>query len=178
MNKKSYSLLELNTFIKRILALNFDQDIWVKAEILSLNIKKGHYYLTLIQKEEGSNEIVAQINATIWSTEVQRIKKTNQEKYSVDYPLQSKIIHEKTVETQLERGGFGFQNPTTRELSQKRLVEHYGKASGNAFVHDDIEQLVTKDFLIMYHHTKKWSLTHIAEYFGTTVTFLSSRMNS
>ena len=77
MNKKSYSLLELNTFIKRILALNFDQDIWVKAEILSLNIKKGHYYLTLIQKEEGSNEIVAQINATIWSTEVQRIKKTN-----------------------------------------------------------------------------------------------------
>ena len=68
MNKKSYSLLELNTFIKRILALNFDQDIWVKAEILSLNIKKGHYYLTLIQKEEGSNEIVAQINATIWST--------------------------------------------------------------------------------------------------------------
>lgn len=77
MSKKSYSLLELNTFIKRILALNFDQDIWVKAEILSLSIKKGHYYLTLIQKEEGSNEIVAQINATIWSTEVQRIKKSN-----------------------------------------------------------------------------------------------------
>ncbi|MBK9024387.1 MAG: hypothetical protein IPL69_10540 [Saprospiraceae bacterium] len=40
-----------------------------------MNIKKGHYYLTLIQKEEGSNEIVAQINATIWSTEVPRIKK-------------------------------------------------------------------------------------------------------
>ncbi len=77
MSIKSYSLLELNTYIKRILALNFDQDIWVKAEILSLSIKKGHYYLTLIQKEEGSNEIVAQINATIWSTEAQRIKKTN-----------------------------------------------------------------------------------------------------
>lgn len=77
MDKKSYSLLELNTFIKRILALNFDQEIRVKAEILSLNIKRGHYYLNLIQKDPESNEIIAQLNAIIWSTDVSRIKKVN-----------------------------------------------------------------------------------------------------
>ena len=77
MDKKSYSLLELNTFIKRILALNFDQDVRVKAEILSLNIKRGHYYLTLIQKDPESSEIIAQLNATIWATDVSRIKKVN-----------------------------------------------------------------------------------------------------
>ena len=106
----------------------------------------------------------------------EKINKTNQEKYGVDYPLQCSKIHEKTIETQMDSGGFGFQNPNTRELSQKNLVEHYGKASGNAFVHHDIDQLVTKEFLEMYHYTKKWSLTYIAQYFGTTVTFLSSRM--
>jgi exonuclease VII large subunit len=57
MEKKSYSLVELNTFIKRILALNFENEIWVKAEILSLNVKRGHYYLTLIQKDHSSDEI-------------------------------------------------------------------------------------------------------------------------
>lgn len=106
----------------------------------------------------------------------EQIKKTNQERYGVDYPLQSTNIRNKTIETQLNSGGVGFQNPTTRKIAQQQLLERYGKASGNAFVTDDIEQLVTKDFLILYHHTKKWSLTHIANHFGTTVTFLSSKM--
>jgi len=79
MEKKSYSLLELNIFIKRILALNFESDVWVRAEILSMSVKKGHYYITLIQKDAHSNEIVAQINATIWSTDFLKIKKQNPE---------------------------------------------------------------------------------------------------
>lgn len=60
---KSYTLLELNTYIKRVLALNFDNELWVRAEILNAAEKRGHYYLTLIQKSSVSNDIVAQLEA-------------------------------------------------------------------------------------------------------------------
>ncbi len=77
MEIKSYSLLELNTHIKRILALNFENELWVKAEILSAAEKRGHYYLTLIQKSTETNDIIAQLDAVVWSSDFQRIKKKN-----------------------------------------------------------------------------------------------------
>lgn len=72
---KSYTLLELNTYIKRVLALNFDNELWVRAEILNAAEKRGHYYLTLIQKSSVSNDIVAQLEAVVWASDFQRIKK-------------------------------------------------------------------------------------------------------
>lgn len=77
METRSYSLLELNTYIKRVLALNFESELWVRAEILSAAVKRGHYYLTLIQKDEHSHDIVAQINAVVWATDLAKIKKKN-----------------------------------------------------------------------------------------------------
>lgn len=77
MDIKSYSLLELNTYIKRVLALNFQDELWVKAEILSAAEKRGHYYLTLIQKSTETNDIIAQLDAVVWSSDFQRIKKKN-----------------------------------------------------------------------------------------------------
>lgn len=74
---KSYTLLELNTYIKRVLALNFDNELWVRAEILNAAEKRGHYYLTLIQKSSVSNDIVAQLEAVVWASDFQRIKKEN-----------------------------------------------------------------------------------------------------
>lgn len=77
METRSYSLLELNTYIKRVLALNFENELWVRAEILSAAVKRGHYYLTLIQKDEHSHDIVAQINAIVWATDLSKLKKKN-----------------------------------------------------------------------------------------------------
>lgn len=72
----AYSLLELNQFIRRIIALNFEDAIWVAAEISQSTNRRGHRYLQLIQKEEGeSQEIIAQIDAVLWAGDFMQIER-------------------------------------------------------------------------------------------------------
>ena len=51
-----------------MLAANFTAPVWVIGEISEINIhSNGHCYLTLIEKGESEDRIVAQARATIWS---------------------------------------------------------------------------------------------------------------
>jgi exodeoxyribonuclease VII large subunit len=64
-NPSTYSLLELNQYIRRVISLNFDEPLWIECEIGQASQSRGHWYLDLIQKEEES--IVAQCQAAIWA---------------------------------------------------------------------------------------------------------------
>ncbi|MCB0656133.1 MAG: exodeoxyribonuclease VII large subunit, partial [Saprospiraceae bacterium] len=57
---QTFSLFELNEYIRRVLALNFTDSIWITAEISQIGSARGHYYLDLIQKDDQSDQIVAQ----------------------------------------------------------------------------------------------------------------------
>ena len=48
---------------------------WIVAEIASKNIRKGHCYLTLVDKDETSPEIKAEIKGIIWSDNFTGINK-------------------------------------------------------------------------------------------------------
>lgn len=63
--QSSYSLLELNQYIRRVISLNFDEPVWIECEIGQASLSRGHWYLDLIQKEE--NNIVAQCQAAMWA---------------------------------------------------------------------------------------------------------------
>jgi exodeoxyribonuclease VII large subunit len=62
----SYSLYELNEYIRRVVALNFAEPIWVNAEISSVKEVRGNVYLDLVYHDEKTNDINAQISAGIW----------------------------------------------------------------------------------------------------------------
>jgi exodeoxyribonuclease VII large subunit len=62
----SYSLYELNEYIKRVIALNFAEPIWVNCEIAQVKEVRGNVYLDLVYHDEKTNEITAQISANIW----------------------------------------------------------------------------------------------------------------
>jgi exodeoxyribonuclease VII large subunit len=67
MNER-FSLSELNGQVKKVLSANFTAPVWVIGEISEINIhSNGHCYLTLIEKGESEDRIVAQARATIWS---------------------------------------------------------------------------------------------------------------
>lgn len=70
---KTYSLQELNEFLRRVIALNFNEAIWITAEIGQIGLSRGHYYLDLLQKED--NEIIAQMSAVIWAADYKRIQR-------------------------------------------------------------------------------------------------------
>ena len=67
MNER-FSLSELNGEVKKVLSANFTAPVWVVGEISEINVNSnGHCYLTLIEKGDAEDRIVAQARATIWS---------------------------------------------------------------------------------------------------------------
>ena len=63
----AYSLLELNMYLKRVLVLNFDEPLWVRAEIMQVKMHRGHTYIDLIQKDPKGDQICAQSQAILWA---------------------------------------------------------------------------------------------------------------
>jgi exodeoxyribonuclease VII large subunit len=64
--RTSYTLLELNQYIRRVISLNFDQPVWIECEIGQASFSRGHWYFDLIQKENET--IAAQCQAALWAS--------------------------------------------------------------------------------------------------------------
>ncbi len=62
----SYTLFELNEYIRRVISLNFSESIWVSCEISQIKEVRGNVYLELVHHDETTNEVAAQISAGIW----------------------------------------------------------------------------------------------------------------
>lgn len=74
MELNIFSLYDLGTLIKRVISLNFQDKIWVKAEISGCKVVRGIAYLELVEKEEGqSDKIIAQQSAVIWQGTLQKL---------------------------------------------------------------------------------------------------------
>ncbi len=71
---KSYSLHEVNEFIRRILALNLPDALWIRCEIAQVSEARGHHFLELVQKAEESDEIIAQASAVIWQGNYRKLR--------------------------------------------------------------------------------------------------------
>ena len=70
--KTQYTLFELNSIIKSVIAGSFPDAYWVAAEIAELKCnQKGHCYIELVEKED--EKTTAQIKATIWAYEYRRL---------------------------------------------------------------------------------------------------------
>lgn len=72
---ESYSLFQLNEYIRRVIALNFREPLWIEAEIIQCRESKGNYYIELVQKDEKSDKVLAQASAAIWYKNYQFIKR-------------------------------------------------------------------------------------------------------
>lgn len=66
MSDVQLTLSEYLSAVREVIQLAFDDAVWVKAEIRNLNIKGGHYYLELAEKEQESDRVIASCKATIW----------------------------------------------------------------------------------------------------------------
>ena len=60
------TLFDLNEYLKRVVALNFQEPIWVSCEISQVNEVRGQVYMDLVQQEDGSTNVIAQSSAVIW----------------------------------------------------------------------------------------------------------------
>lgn len=72
---QTYSLLDLQAYIRQVLALNFQEPLWITAEIAQAGRSRGHVFLNLIQKgEEAGADIAASAQAVLWQRDYQRLR--------------------------------------------------------------------------------------------------------
>jgi exodeoxyribonuclease VII large subunit len=63
---QAYTLYELNEYIRRVIALNFEEPVWIQAEISQYKEVRGQSYLDLVEHDENNGSIKAQSSAVIW----------------------------------------------------------------------------------------------------------------
>lgn len=70
-----YTLFDLNEYIRRVLSLNFQQALWIEAELAEAGRSRGHWYLDLVQKGP-EEDVVAQAQAVLWANDYRRLRQT------------------------------------------------------------------------------------------------------
>jgi len=71
--KQIFSLREVTRSIQKTIANRYTSSFWVKAEMNKLNLyeRSGHCFPELVEKKDG--KIIAEINATLWRSDYQRV---------------------------------------------------------------------------------------------------------
>ena len=70
----SVSLSELTGRIQGVIRTNFENTVWVRAEISELRENNGHCYLELIEKDADTDGILAKTRATCWASVFRMLK--------------------------------------------------------------------------------------------------------
>ncbi len=63
---EAYTLKKVNEYIKQVIALNFEESIWVEAEISQIKEVRGQIYIEFIEKNEYNSSITAKAQGVIW----------------------------------------------------------------------------------------------------------------
>lgn len=72
-----YRLVELNEHVKRVMALNFPESVWVKAEIAEVDPYQGHLFLQLVEKSDTEDMVIAQNRAILWNRKFKGLKRVH-----------------------------------------------------------------------------------------------------
>lgn len=93
------SLYELHQQIREELEVAFPDSYWVVAEVAQVNVdrRKGHCYLTLVDKGDDARQTLAQAKATIWSSRYQMLGRYFEEKTGQPLRAGLKVLLQATV---------------------------------------------------------------------------------
>ena len=72
---EKHTLYEINEYIRRIIALNLSDPVWVSCEIAQANEARGHCFLSLVQKDSDSDQVVAQAEGVIWQASLRKLRR-------------------------------------------------------------------------------------------------------
>jgi exodeoxyribonuclease VII large subunit len=95
---QAYSLYELNEYIRRVIVLNFDEPIWIQAEISQIKEVRGQAYLDLVEHNQSTGTIKAKSSAVIWYKSLLFVKKKLGELSAVVLKEGSQVMLKVTVD--------------------------------------------------------------------------------
>ncbi|MGH1339670.1 MAG: exodeoxyribonuclease VII large subunit [Aureispira sp.] len=68
----SFSLFELNEHLKRVIAFNMRDKLWIRCEIADVGSSKGSVYLSLVERNDF--KVAARAEAVIWGRVVEELR--------------------------------------------------------------------------------------------------------
>jgi exodeoxyribonuclease VII large subunit len=74
---ETYQLADLTNFIRRVFALNVPEPVWVAAELAQANDSRGHRWLTLVQKDPDTDQIIAQLEGVAWNNKLRELRQNH-----------------------------------------------------------------------------------------------------
>ena len=74
LTPETYQLADLTNFIRRVFALNLPEPVWVAAELAQANESRGHHWLTLVQKDPDTDQIIAQLEGVVWNNKIRELR--------------------------------------------------------------------------------------------------------
>lgn len=96
MNDQFFTVSELNTLIRDILASGFPQPVWICGEIQGFRVdQKGHAYFELCENEEESHNVKAKIRVSLWNTRrtfIESVLKRAENAFSLKDGIQVKFL--------------------------------------------------------------------------------------
>ncbi len=93
------SLHQLHQQIREELEVAFPDSYWVVAEVAQVTVdrRKGHCYLTLVDKGADARQMLAQARATIWSSRYQMLSRYFEEKTGQPLKAGLKVLMQASV---------------------------------------------------------------------------------
>lgn len=70
---KHLTLFELHQFIQRVFYLNFEESVWIEAEISESRDHNGHIYMTLVEKNPAG-QLVAKASCSLWRNKAAQLR--------------------------------------------------------------------------------------------------------
>ena len=74
---ETQSLFSLQEFVRRVIALNLPQPVWVSCELHQINLSRGNNYLVLVEKDDESDKIIAQTEGIIWQRTAKKLQRAH-----------------------------------------------------------------------------------------------------
>lgn len=71
INQPTFSLFELNEHLKRVVAFNMRETIWINCEIADVGTSKGNVYISLVERDDF--KISARAEGVIWGRSLEKI---------------------------------------------------------------------------------------------------------
>jgi exodeoxyribonuclease VII large subunit len=75
--RRFFTLFEVTSRIREILAPAMERRFWLKAEISDGRFRNGHFYCDLVEVDKGGKQL-AQIRCTLWRSQLSQIRATFQ----------------------------------------------------------------------------------------------------
>lgn len=72
---ESITLFDLNEHLRRVLALNYPEALWVSCEIAQMNESRGHRFFNLVEKASDRDALIAQAEGVLWERTYLRLRR-------------------------------------------------------------------------------------------------------